>query len=98
MYGPRTATGINVALGTAMGFILSLIGMPNPVLWGVMMGTFNFVPYVGPFASMIVLTLVGVTTFDSIGGALLAVPMLATLKIFCDEIKPLAAVAEFLGP
>jgi predicted PurR-regulated permease PerM len=31
-------------------------------------------------------------------GALLAVPMLKTLKIFCDNIPPLAPVAEFLGP
>jgi len=143
-----TITCINIAFGTVVGVMLSFVGLPNPVLWGVMIGTFNFVPYVGPLASMVVLTLVGVVTFDSIGralvapaiffcidaiegnfitpallgrrlalnpvviflavtfwgwlwgiaGALLAVPMLATLKIFCDEIKPLAAVGEFLGP
>jgi predicted PurR-regulated permease PerM len=143
-----TVTCINIALGTIMAILLSLIGMPNPVLWGVMIGTFNFVPYVGPLASMTVLALVGITSFDSlgyallapglyfcveviegnvvtpallgrrlslnpvvifvgvtfwgwlwgIGGALLAVPMLATLKILCDEIEPLAAIGEFLGP
>jgi predicted PurR-regulated permease PerM len=30
-------------------------------------------------------------------GAFLAVPLLATLKIFCDHITSLAAVGEFLG-
>jgi predicted PurR-regulated permease PerM len=30
-------------------------------------------------------------------GAFLAVPLLATLKIFCDHIVPLAAFGEFLG-
>jgi predicted PurR-regulated permease PerM len=30
-------------------------------------------------------------------GALLAVPMLQTLKIFCDNIPPLARVGQFLG-
>ena len=30
-------------------------------------------------------------------GAFLAVPMLATLKIFCDNIESLAAIGEFLG-
>jgi predicted PurR-regulated permease PerM len=30
-------------------------------------------------------------------GAFLAVPILATLKIFCDHITSLAAVGEFLG-
>jgi len=33
-----------------------------------------------------------------IPGALMAVPLLAILKIICDHIKPLAAIAEFLGP
>jgi len=32
-----------------------------------------------------------------IAGALLAVPILATFKIFCDHIEPLAPIGEFLG-
>lgn len=32
-----------------------------------------------------------------IPGALMAVPMLAMLKIFCDHIEPLAPIGEFLG-
>lgn len=32
-----------------------------------------------------------------IAGALLAVPMLATFKIFCDQIEPLTPLGEFLG-
>jgi hypothetical protein len=32
-----------------------------------------------------------------IAGALLAVPMLQTVKIFCDNIPPLARVGQFLG-
>ncbi|MDP9292351.1 MAG: AI-2E family transporter, partial [Verrucomicrobiota bacterium] len=32
-----------------------------------------------------------------IAGALLAVPILATFKIFCDHIEPLAPVGEFLS-
>lgn len=31
-------------------------------------------------------------------GALLAVPVLATFKIFCEHIEPLAPIGEFLGP
>ena len=30
-------------------------------------------------------------------GALMAVPMMATLKIFCDHFEPLKPVGEFLG-
>lgn len=32
-----------------------------------------------------------------IPGALLAVPLLATFKIFCDHLEPLAPIGEFLG-
>jgi predicted PurR-regulated permease PerM len=32
-----------------------------------------------------------------IGGAFIAVPLLATLKIFCDHIESLAPIGEFLG-
>jgi predicted PurR-regulated permease PerM len=33
----------------------------------------------------------------SVPGALMAVPLLAIVKIFCDHVKPLAAIAEFIG-
>jgi predicted PurR-regulated permease PerM len=32
-----------------------------------------------------------------IAGAILAVPIMAVLKIFCDHIEPLAPIGEFLG-
>ncbi|HZV05983.1 MAG TPA: AI-2E family transporter, partial [Gemmataceae bacterium] len=32
-----------------------------------------------------------------VAGALLAVPMMATLKIVCDRVQPLAAIGYFLG-
>src|SRR5439155_4220729 len=43
---------------------------------------------------------VGLTFFFwiwGVAGAFLAVPLLATLKIFCDHIVSLAALGEFLG-
>ncbi|MBK5187137.1 MAG: AI-2E family transporter [Gemmatimonadaceae bacterium] len=33
-----------------------------------------------------------------IPGAFVAVPLMATLKIFCDHIEVLASIGEFLGP
>lgn len=43
---------------------------------------------------------IGLTFFFwiwGVSGAFLAVPLLATLKIFCDNIQSLAALGEFLG-
>ncbi|MDQ2670238.1 MAG: AI-2E family transporter [Gemmatimonadota bacterium] len=142
-----TVTLINIGLGVATGIICWLYGLPNPVLWGLIAGVFNFVPYIGAVATTAVIGLAAVATFDSIGyallvpatffavnavegnlvtpmilgrtlmlntvavfvglmfwfyiwglpGAIIAVPMLVTMKIFCDHFESLAPVGEFLG-
>lgn len=43
--------GINAAFGVLIGCGLWLIGVPSPVLWGVVAALMRFVPYVGAFAS-----------------------------------------------
>ena len=42
-----TQLGINAAFGVIVGTGLWLIGVPSPVLWGVLAGLLRFVPYVG---------------------------------------------------
>lgn len=142
-----TITFINVGVALVVTALLYFAGMPNPLLWGVLAGLLNFIPYFGPFTVVAILTLVGVTTAESTGegllppllylsvhalesnfitpmvlgrrltlnpvvifvslifwtwlwgipGALLAVPLLMTLKIICDHFRPLAPVGEFLS-
>ena len=67
----NTVTAINIGLGIAVALMLWWLGVPDPVLWGVMVALFNFAPYVGAIASAFVLTAVGVTTFETLGEALL---------------------------
>jgi predicted PurR-regulated permease PerM len=67
-----TFTAINVCLGIVIGTGMWLIGMPNPVLWGVMAGCLNFMPYIGAFVGSGVVFLVAALSFDSMGQALLA--------------------------
>lgn len=66
-----TVTVINVGLGGAVALALYALDVPNPTLWGVMVGLFNFVPYLGDMASVSVLTIVGLLTFDELGRGLL---------------------------
>ena len=42
-----TQLGINTAFGCIIGIGLFLIGVPSPLLWGVLAGLLRFVPYVG---------------------------------------------------
>jgi predicted PurR-regulated permease PerM len=139
-------TAINLGLGVLTGISMWLLGLPNPVLWGIVGGLLNFIPYIGGLLAVVVLGLAGMATFESttralmpaiayfiltnlesfvspyilghrlalnpvvvflsvlfwgwlwgIPGALLAVPIVATFKIFCDHIKGLAGMGEFLG-
>jgi predicted PurR-regulated permease PerM len=142
-----TIAVINTGLGLLTAAVMWWLGMPNPVLWGVLAGLTNFVPYIGAIATAIVLSLVALATFGTLQqaimapllfltltsiegylftpmmlgrrltlnpvivfvslifwgwlwglpGALMAVPLTATFKIFCDHIEPLAPIGELMG-
>lgn len=68
-----TVSLINIALGIATAIALWSIGLSweNALLWGAVAGLFNFAPYIGPMMAAVALCLVGLSTFDSIGAALL---------------------------
>lgn len=143
----RTVTLINVALGAAVGFVMWLIDVPNPALWGTMVALLNFAPYLGAIVGAVVLTVVGAATFDGlwhalvvpgsfllltavegavitplvlgrrlslnplvvflsvifwgwiwgIAGALIAVPLVSTLKVILTHTPRTKAVAYMLG-
>jgi predicted PurR-regulated permease PerM len=63
---------INICFGTVTGTLMWLFGLPNPVLWGVMAGLLNFIPYLGPALTCGVILVVGLVTFDGITHTLLA--------------------------
>jgi predicted PurR-regulated permease PerM len=142
-----TAFVVNVCEGAVVALAVWGLGMPNPVLWGVLIAALEFIPYLGALTGVVVLGLAALTTFDNtahallipgaylainliqanlvtplllghrltlnpvaifvgltfffwiwgVAGAFLAVPLVATLKIFCDNIRSLAAIGEFLG-
>lgn len=142
-----TTLFVNVSEGIVVALLLWALGLPSPVLWGVVVAAVEFVPYLGALTAVVLLGLAGLTAFDNVGhallvpgafllvnlvqanlvtplllghrltlnpvaifigltfffwiwgvaGAFLAVPLLATLKIFCDHIASLASLGEFLG-
>jgi len=142
-----TITAINVCLGVAVGTAVGLLGLRNPVMWGVMVALLNFVPYLGALTGIICMTMGAALSFDSleyafvfpavylsfgilegsfitpwimgrsltlnpviillsltfwgwmwgIVGIILAVPILAALKILCAHITPMEPLAEFLS-
>ena len=65
-------TIVNAALGAIVAVGAWLIGFPNPVIFGLLAGLLNYVPYVGPAIMVIVLFGVGLVTFSSLGHACIA--------------------------
>ena len=138
---------INAGLGLATALAMSLLGMPNPVLWGVVAAVLNYVPYLGSTVTLVVLSLVAILTFDTVTrallppvvflvlatiegqfvtpmvvgrrlslsppvvivallvggwiwgavGALMAVPVLAMIRIYCTHEEKLSPLAELMG-
>ena len=66
-----TITAINACLGVAVGTVVGLLGLRNPVMWGVMVALLNFVPYLGALTGIICMTIGATLSFDSLGYALI---------------------------
>jgi predicted PurR-regulated permease PerM len=65
-----TITAINACLGLVVGTAVGLLGLRNPVMWGVMVALLNFVPYLGALTGIICMTIGATLSFDSLGYAL----------------------------
>ena len=63
---------INLALGVWIGLGVYLIGLPNPILWGIAAALLNFIPYLGAVVGICLVAVVGLVSFDDAGYALLA--------------------------
>jgi len=84
-----TVSLINAGLGVAVGTAMYVLGMPNALLWGVMAGIFNFVPFLGAVVGIGIVGLVALLTFDQLWSILL--PPLSYLFLTSFE-------AQFVTP
>lgn len=84
-----TALVINLAQGAVVAVALHFLGMPNPILWGVLVAVLEFVPYLGALAAVVILGVAGLAAIPDVGQALL-VPgvFLLTSLIQANLISP----------
>ena len=57
---------INIGLGALVSGGLYWLGVPNPVMWGMLAALLNFVPYFGPVAGVLLLGMVGLLNFETL--------------------------------
>lgn len=65
-------TIVNIYEGTMIGLGLWLLGMPNPLLWGVLAALANYIPYIGALIAGSIVTFVAFVSFDTTSKALIA--------------------------
>lgn len=79
-------TLINVMLGIATFGVMSLLGVADPVLWGVLATILNFAPYLGPFVLTLLLMAVGFIEYDTLGKMLLIPAAFLLLNIIESQL------------
>ncbi len=67
-----TVAVIYAVMGIMTGIMAFAVGLPSPLVFGLLAFVLNFVPYIGPSLVMVVLTGVGLITFPTIAHALIA--------------------------
>jgi len=80
---------INCCEGIAVGIVMWAIGIPDPLVWGLLTFALEFIPYLGAATMMGLLTITGLTTFPGIGHALLApISYLAITMVQNNVVSP----------
>ncbi len=101
-----TATMINTGVGLALALLLWAVGLPNPFLWGGVVAVLNFVPYLGPISSVVLITAAALASFDDPVHALLAPACFVAIHLIENNLitpmllsrrLPVNTVAIFLG-
>lgn len=66
-----TTALINTALAVCTAIGLHLLGLKDPILWGVVAGIMNFIPYVGAMLMLVLFSVLGLLQFPHPGVGLL---------------------------
>ncbi|MBZ9557879.1 MULTISPECIES: AI-2E family transporter [unclassified Modicisalibacter] len=66
-----TITLINAGLGIAVGTAMWALGMPSPLSFGLIAFLFNFIPYLGALAGILIASVVAIVSFDWLGWPLI---------------------------
>ena len=82
-------TVVNIGLGIVVSLVMWALGVPSPLLWGLLAGVLNYVIYIGPAIMAFLLFGVGLASYPDITGAL--TPPLVYLAINLTE-------AQFVTP
>jgi predicted PurR-regulated permease PerM len=91
-----TITGMNLLVGTANFVQCWLLGVPNPLLWGVLAFLLNYIPILGPLTGVVIYFFVALFSFNSILHALVPPAIYFGIHLMEGEtITPLLLARRF---
>jgi predicted PurR-regulated permease PerM len=70
-------SAINVGVGVVLAGVFAWVGLPNPLLWGVLAGSLAFIPYIGHWIGIAAVGAAGLVTLEDPRRALLAMGLYA---------------------
>lgn len=101
-----TVTVVNLGVGTITGLAMWAVGVRSPMLFGALAAVLNFIPYLGPLVTMVIVTLAALASVEPTGVALIAPAVSLALHLTESNVitpmmlgraLPLNTVAMFLG-
>lgn len=81
-----TITLMNAAVGVATGFAMWMVGLGDPILWGVVAFLLNFVPIMGPLFGVGIFLLAGLLVLDPLWMAMMPAALYLGIHVIEGEI------------
>lgn len=77
---------INGMMGICIGVGLSIIGVPNAVLWGFLSAALRFIPYLGPWLAAVMPITLSLASFDSWTPVLMTALLFTVLEVITNNV------------
>jgi predicted PurR-regulated permease PerM len=82
-------------LGVALGALA--VGLPYAFLWGALAGVLRFIPYVGPWAAAVIVSVVGLAIFDDWLRPVLVIGLFVALELFTSFVMETYLYSQSAG-
>ena len=78
--------GVNLTAGVITTIVLSFIGIDFPIVWGLFVFLFNFIPTIGSAAALVFPVLFALVQFDSVGTMILVLVLMAGIQTLAFNV------------
>ncbi|MBK7227769.1 MAG: AI-2E family transporter [Ignavibacteriales bacterium] len=78
--------GINLLAGVVTTIVLSIVGVDYPIVWGLFVFLFNFIPTIGSAIALVFPVLFTLVQFDSVGTMILVLALMAGIQTLAFNV------------